>query len=215
MAHGLKQVWLAAAATGVAATSAAADLWPHVDGSMKHVMVALDGQALSVHVDGDPLERMEMLRYPGEEYTPPADVLNETYYSSRYGWLADGFIDLPGGAGIFVAVVTSDPGLMVYEGGMRSMKESHTYAPILGTDGNDEPWRWSGMMVHNWYAAAAPGDFEATYDVYVGDAATGEPLDGYSGDRVTLLFRAVPSPGPLAMLGVASIAALRRGRARR
>lgn len=191
---------------------ARADLWPHVDGSMKHLMVSLDGQALSVHLDGDPLERMDMLRYRGERYTAPADVLDEKYYSSRYGWLADGFIDLPAGAGVFVSVVEADAGLEVYEGGMRSMLQMHTYDPILGTGGNTDPWQWPGSMVHNWYAASSPGLYGATYEVYVGDAATGVPLTGYTPDQVTVLFSAVPAPGALGLLALAGLLGARRQR---
>jgi len=198
------------ALVGGLAPTASADLWPHADGSMKHIMVSLDGQTLGVHIEGDPMERMEMLRYPGEHYTPPADVLDGKYYSSRYGWMSDGFIDLPDGAAIFVLRHSSDAGLEVYEGGMRSMISTHTFAPILGTAGHDEPWPWPGSMVHNWYAAQALGDYEATYDVYVGDELTGEPLDGYSGDRVTVYFTAVPAPAGAAALGLGALWASRR-----
>jgi hypothetical protein len=179
---------------------------------MKHVMVSLADQAISVHLEGDPLERMPMIRYPGEAYTPPAHVLNDKHYNSQYGWMADGFIDLPSGAGIFVLPVSVDAGLECYEGGMRSMLHMHTYAPILGTEGNSDPWSWSGAMTHNWYAAQSVGQYEATYDVYVGDLATGEPLAGYAPDQVTLSFQAVPAPGALALLGVASIGLVRRWR---
>ncbi|MCC7387243.1 MAG: hypothetical protein IT431_00595 [Phycisphaerales bacterium] len=194
------------------AAGAHADMWPHVDGSMKHLMVSLDGQVLSVHIEGDALEKMEMLRYPGEQYNHPADVLNEKYYNSRYGWLADGFIDLPSGAGIFVSVLDSDAGLEVYQGGMRSMLQMHTYAPILGTDGNNDPWQWGGTMVHNWYAVAAPGLYDATYKVYVGDASTGLPLAGYTPGQVTVHFSAVPAPGALGLLSLAGVAGVRRSR---
>lgn len=203
---------ITAVALCAVACGARADTWPHVDGSMKHLLVSLDGQVLSVHIDGDADERMDMIRYPGERYTAPADVLNEKYYSSRYGWLADGFIDLPAGAGVFVGVLDSDPGLEVYEGGMRSMLQMHTYAPILGTDGNNGPWQWSGMMTHNWYAALAPGMYDATYEVYVGDASTGEALAGYTPDRVTLHFSTIPAPGALGVLSLAGVCAARRPR---
>lgn len=194
------------------AAAAHADLWPHVDGSMKHLMIAFDGQTIGVHIDGDPAERMEMLRYPGEAYTPPADVLDEKYYNSRYGWLADGFIDLPTGAGIFVSVVDTDAGLEVYEGGMRMQRDSHSYDAILGTDGNFDPWQWNGTMVHNWYAAATPRLYEATYEVYIGDATTGAPMSGYTPDQVTVVFSAVPAPGALGLLALAGLGAARRNR---
>ncbi|VAX40044.1 hypothetical protein MNBD_PLANCTO03-2202 [hydrothermal vent metagenome] len=83
---------------------------------------------------------------------------------------------------------------------------------MLGTDGNNGPWQWGGTMTHNWYAAMAAGDYDTTYEVYVGDAATGQPLDGYTADQVTLLFTAIPAPGTLAVLGLGSIGLLRRRR---
>lgn len=196
----------------ILAGTASADIWPHADGMMKHVMVSLENQTIMVHLEGDPSERMSMIRYPGEEYTPPADVLNEKFYNSQYGWMADGFLDLPTGAGIFVQMLSSDPGLEVYEGGMRSMIGMHSFDPILGTDGNNGPWQWGGTMTHNWYAAMAAGDYDTTYEVYVGDAATGQPLDGYTADQVTLLFTTIPAPGTLAVLGLGSIGLLRRRR---
>ena len=197
------------------ALPSSADVWPHTDGMMKHIMVGLENQMIMVHVEGDPYESLEMLRYPGESYTPPADVLNEKFYNSQYGWMADGFIGLPSGAGVFVSVVSSDAGLMVYEGGMRSMKHMHTYAPILGTDGSSPFWLWGGTMVHNWYAADAPGAYSATYSVYVGDAATGAPLDGYMPGQVTLYFHAVPAPGTLGALALgACLLGVRRGEVR-
>jgi len=202
----------AATALASAFAPAFADVWPHADGMMKHVMVGLENQTIMVHVEGDPLESLEMLRYPGESYTPPADVLNGMFYNSQYGWMAEGFISLPDGAGVFVSVLSSDAGLMVYEGGMRSMKHTHTYAPILGTDGSDPIWLWGGTMVHNWHAATDPGAYSATYSVYVGDAATGAPLDGYTPGQATLYFHAVPAPGALVALALGACLLARRGR---
>lgn len=198
--------------TAAACTAASAQVWPQVEGSMKHVFVTVENQVLAVELEGDADEVMQMLRYPGEEYFAPADVLDDTYYNSRYGWLSGGFIDLPQGAGIFVRTVSSDAGLSVYEGGMRMMRESHTYAPILGTAGSNDVWQWGGTMVHNWYAADVPGAYAATYEVYVGDAATGDALSGYVSDQVTLVFNAVPAPGALALLGLGSLSAVRRRR---
>ncbi|MBK7403505.1 MAG: hypothetical protein IPJ41_02440 [Phycisphaerales bacterium] len=195
----------------VLAGAAGADVWPHADGPMKHIMVGLDGQTLTAHMDS-PEERMPMLRYPGEQYTAPADVLDDSYYSSQYGWIPDGFIDLPAGAGVFISTLDATPGLDVYEGGMRSMIPMHTFAPILGTDGLGDPWQWDGTMTHNWYSAMQPGDYDAIYQVYLGDAASGLPLDGYTPAEVSLHFSAVPAPGAIALLAFAGAILPRRRR---
>ena len=208
----MKLMTMVIAALSFGATGASADTWPHSEGSMKHLMVMLDGTTLGVHIDGDPLERIELIRYRGEHYTAPADVLDERFYSDRYGWMADGFIDLPSGSAIFVETIASDAGLDVHQGGMRSMKHMHTYAPILGTGSSDLRWMWDGTMVHNWYAADQLGTYDTTYSVYVGDASTGAPLPGYTGDTVTLRFRAVPAPGALALAGAGLVLAARRRR---
>lgn len=183
------------------ATIASADIWPNSEGDMKHMLISLDQTTINVEMMGDPLERVSLIRYPGESYTHPADVLNDRYYTDRYGWVANGFIDLPAGAAIFIQTLDTDPGLDVYEGGMRSMKPMHTYDPILGTDGSSDTWQWGGTMMHNWYAADALGQYQVTYSIFVGDQATGTPLPGYSSDNVTLYFNAVPAPSALALLG--------------
>lgn len=198
---------------GLASAALADDSWPHSEGSMKHMLVSLDQQTLNVEMMGDPLEKVDLIAYPGEQYTHPADVLDNRYYTDRYGWAADGFIDLPAGAAIFVQVLTTDPGLDVYEGGMRSMKQMHTYAPILGTDGSSDMWQWDGTMMHNWYAADTTGLYQVSYSVYVGDEATGAPLAGYTGDQVTLYFNAIPTPATSSVLiGALGLAGVRRRR---
>lgn len=200
----------------VMAASGACAQYPQFmwDGGMKHVLISFDGTSLGAVVDPDTpqLELPLAMRSFGETHTAPADVLDGMYYSSQYGFLADGFISLPAGAGIFIELQSATPGLEAYEGGMRMMRENHTYAPMFGTDGSDAAWQWGGTMHHPWFAASELGVYEATFEVYLGDAATGDRLGGFGSSQVTLEWRAVPAPGSAAVLGVAGLAALRRRR---
>ena len=216
---------VAVAASASTATVAEATL-PQVNGEMKHVFIAFDGSSISTWVDdslpGDPASQpVELIQYPGDApYSATggdAGVLDGRFYSARYGWLQNGFIDLDqdnDGAdelSIWVKRVDATAGLDTYEGGMRGMRNMHSYAPLFATDGSDDSWRWPVSMVHNWYAADAPGAYEATYEVYIGDAA-GVPLPGFASDQVTVTFNAIPAPGAAAALGVVGIAAIRRRR---
>ncbi|MEM1329831.1 MAG: hypothetical protein AAGG07_04650 [Planctomycetota bacterium] len=185
---------------------------PNVVGMpMKHAMISLDGTtgAIDVHLDGDTTERIELVRFPGESYDGAASVLDGTFYGDRYGWLADGFITLDPGLGVWVELVDQSAGLRVYEGGMRMMRANHTYAPILGTDGSGGAWQWSGAMTHNWYSVDTLGDYQVTYRVYVGDQQ-GNAVAGFTSDTVTFSFTAVPAPATAALLGAGLLAGVRR-----
>lgn len=172
---------------------------PRLGGPMKHILVSQVGNQLVVGLEGDPLERLTMRRYD-EMYDPPADVLNGKYYNGQYGWLANGFFNLPPGSAVWVRREAHSPALEAYE--------ALTFLPIFGTDGSSEIWQWSGVMVHNWYAAVACGDYQASYTVYVGDAA-GTPLSGWGAASVMLYWRAgEPLPGDLDHSGTVDLADL-------
>lgn len=191
---------------------------PRAEGAMRHALIAFDGANLSVSVDqgvtglgeNDPTP---MFRYDDDAPYTPGGALDGRYYSSQYGWLQDGFITLDAGASIWIEQTGATPGLDVYEGGMRPMRQNHTYAPIFGTQGSDAAWRWPVAMVHHWYAADALGAYEATYRVYIGDETTGAALPGFGEATVTFSFLAVPAPGAAAALGFGLLACARRRRA--
>ncbi len=186
-------------------------IWPNNVGMpMRHIMISLEGNALHAHADWDD-QRTILQRFPGETYLGAASVLEGKAYGDQYGWLADGFIDPGAGNGISIELISATAGLETYEGGMRMMKANHTYNPIFGTDGSSTVWDWPGTMVHNWYAAELNGDYEATYRVFVSDAA-GNAVAGFTDATVTLYFRAVPTPGVLGVLGVGGLVAARRRR---
>ena len=186
--------------------------WPNAWGSMEHIEISLSNGTVHAHVMTDAANPVELQRFSGESYSGAAAVLDDSYYSSQYGWVADGFIGLNPGEFMWVEHVSSTAGLDVYEGGMRMMRDMHTYDAILGTDGSDDAWMWPGTMVHNWYSADALGSYEATYEVFVGDASGNAAL-GYESAMVTLNFNAVPTPAGLSLLGLGGLVIARRRRA--
>ena len=174
---------IAFAGSIVLAGSAAFALDPHMGGSMKHIRISVVGQSIQYTIDGDPNERLELLNY-GEAYDAPADVLDDSAYNSRYGWTADGVINIPPDASIFIQMLNQTPGLESYE--------KMTFKPIFGMDGSSDIWAWDGTMSHNWMAARTLGDFDATYRIYVGDTATQQPLAGWQSADVTLSWQSTP-----------------------
>ncbi len=160
---------------------------PQLGGEMKHMFVTLAGNTVFVSIQGDPNERVVLRRYD-ESYDPPADVLNGAYYSGRYGWLAQGFWTVPTGKGIFVEVLDQTEGLRTFE--------ALTFSPLFGTSGGTASWRWSTVMVHNWYAVDRCGKYEARYRVYVGDLPDGTPTDGFESATITLRWQVLPEAAP-------------------
>ena len=192
-----------------------ASVLPQVAGEMKHAMIGFDGAASTAHVDdlpGEPAtDPVVLVSYPGDDAYTAGGVLDGTYYSARFGWLSEGFISLPVGGAIWIEQLSTTPGLNIYEGGMRTMRENHTYAPLFGTEGSPDIWKWPGTMVHNWYSADAPGSYEASYRVYIGDDATGAALTGFGSADDSFSFIALPAPGaPVVALAGLALATRRR-----
>ncbi len=207
---------LAVAAVVAASNTAGAAVWPNVWGEMKHAMIGVQNGRITAHVMDPASERVEMVRFPGESYSGAAAVLDEKYYSSRYGWVADGFLSLAPGEQIVIENISGDTGLEVYEGGMRSMAPMHTYDPIFGTAGSPATDTWDGMMRHDWFAATSPGEYEMRFRIYVADDA-GNLVGSYGEAGLTFLFSAVPAPGALpafVLAGLAGVGRRRRGEGR-
>lgn len=184
-----------------------AHTWP-----MEHIMVSMDDtNTLHAHVNADVSNPVEMLRFEGEVYDGSAGVLNDQYYSDQFGWVLDGIVDPGFGNSIWIEMDSQSDGLSTYEGGRRMMIDVQTFNPIFGTDGSDAAWQWSGMMTHHWYSAATLGDFQATYNIFVGDSS-GNAIAGYGAASVTLNLRSVPTPASMALLGLGSLTITRRKR---
>jgi len=189
-------------------TIATADI-PHMGGPMKHISVTLNSDNnLEAHVDtsGD----MPMLtNYPGEHYDGSAAVLDGTYYNRQYGWTVSGFWAPPPGSFLWIDQVAVTSGLNAYSGG--NMVNLGSYDPIFGTAGSDSAIMWDGVMLHNWYSTDLPGDYEATYRVYLGNI-DGQATAGFGDVFVTLNWGTVPTPGVLAAMSLGGLVATRRRR---
>jgi hypothetical protein len=180
---------------------------PQMGGEMKHIMVHLHGTMLEGHVD--PLVPTPLLRNYGESYMGSASVLNGTMYNAQYGWMVEGFWAPPAGSFLWIEQLDTTPGLLAFSGG--TMMNPGTFTPIFGTGGSSPRIQWNGTMLHNWYAAVAPGNYEATYRIYFGDA-NGVATPGYMADEVTLNWTAVPTPGAASMAAAGALRLTRRRR---
>ncbi|QDU33581.1 hypothetical protein KS4_16320 [Poriferisphaera corsica] len=176
---------------------------------MKHLDIELVNNAIQVHIDET--VPMPILAVSPDTYAAEKkySILNGKAFNGQYGWNPRGFFSGLNTAtqSIWVEMISMSDGLNVYEGGMGMTVDMHTFDPILGTQGsaNGAIWEWNGTMVHNWYAADAPGEYSATYKVYVGDKA-GNELSSFVSDTLTIQF--VPEPASVAVVGLMGISLL-------
>ena len=136
-------------------------------------------------------------------------ALNAKAYNWQYGW-ANKYINLsliPANTKIWIEVLNQSQGLKTYD------RTANSYAPIFGTNGSPNIWKWDETlsMSHNAYTLT-PGiaQLSATYNVYIGDAATGAAIAGYGSQMVTFNWTSVPEPTTLAIFGTGFIYLLRK-----
>lgn len=183
----------------ICCVSAIAAELPQIPDPMIHLGIEVSGTDVIAHAPDPALPNNTLPLYNyGETYDAPADVLDGLAYNDQFGWVAHGFITLPAESAIFLKLISKSDGLSTFEGGMRWNRANHSYATILDVPG--ATWAWGGSMTHHWYAAAEPGLYQATYELYVGDIATGDPVPDYSADRITLQFTYLPEPATLALM---------------
>ena len=151
---------------------------PQLGGAMKHIFITLHepSRTLFHYIQDGADERVLLMDY-GETYTGAEVVLNDTHYSGRYGWVADGNWSVPAQRKIYIRLESSTEGLDTFE--------ENTFTPLFGTGNASPVWLWDTTMVHNWYAAVDCGKYDATYRVYVGDLSGVEDAS-YTPTYVTL-----------------------------
>ncbi len=169
---------------------------------------------------------------------PDWTVLNGKYINAQLGWMTTdaGAWTVPSGMAVWIKTVSvSGPGtLEVYEGGQGATSallpmSAHTLDPILGVG---QAWKWfdpdivanltappfpasgSGIMVHNWYATTVPGRYDIEYQVYVGNATTGEINSAYQPANVTVSWIPEPATAGILLLGMPALVYRKRGASR-
>lgn len=210
------------AVCGCAAASGGVCAQPLVDpADMLHLLISQNGTSLELEFE-TPVFDLVPLTWADAVYSGPGAVLNGQAFNAQYGWLANGFFNLPFGSAVFVEAGRVDRGL--------SFHDAFSFDPILSTSGSDPVWAWSGQMTHNWVSASRPGLYEADLTVYVGDALSGAPLAGWTAASVTLAWELgldaavpvasananragpVPAPGSAVVLAAGAVLAVRRRR---
>ncbi|MCA9241391.1 MAG: hypothetical protein KDA37_14380 [Planctomycetales bacterium] len=158
---------------------------------MKHADISFLGGAISVVLDETvPTPVLRPLE-AGLQFDPDGvwGMINHHAYNFQYGWNPSVFDAYPPpGAWLWIEQLGASPGLKTYQ----QPPAEPTGLPIFGTEGSSPRWRWSGEMTHNVYAVEAPRDssYYATYRVYIGYDATGDPVSGYQPAEVTFNFTA-------------------------
>lgn len=187
---------------------------------MKHAEVSQAGSTLSVHVAEPPLDiappspvvmrsgyGADFMHSPqaGDSFPDPNkfDVLEDVFFNAQYGWLPQGFFNLPAGSFLWIertnAVQPAGSNFQVYEAGNGAEgMGAWSMNAIYTHDGFR--WQWDGAMQHDYYTADLPGQYSMSFSVYVGDSM-GEPLGSFTPANATLEFQVVPEPSSL-LLGV-------------
>ncbi len=159
-------------------------------GLMSHVQIGVTGGQVLVYKDDPGL--IPVMIGP-DAFEAPFSVLNGKGYNAQFGWTALFPFDLQGDL-IWIKVLEQTEGLQTFEGGWADDAgtgipdpNDQSMIPIFQTFGSTDIWSWSGSMTHNWYAVTEPGEYSATYEVYVGDTL-GIINNTYTPAQVTFEF---------------------------
>lgn len=152
---------------------------------MSHVLVTVFEGEFYVGLESPDLYPVTM-HGPGVGYEGSASVLNDTHFNAQFGWLVSGFWGPPPGAFVWIRAVHRPDALSCYLG--RPASGLPQFTPLFGTAGSPEKYRWDGTMLHNYYAVTILGDFEATYEIYFGDAAGNRIAGSATPAQMTLGF---------------------------
>ncbi len=120
-------------------------------------------------------------------------------FNRQYGFVVDGESDpLPAGASIWIRQLSASAGLQAFR--YRST-DPKAWEPMFGTAGSTNVFDWSLTMFHPAYACPVnSGPHEASYEAFLVDAATGEPLAGVEPAPFTLTWAVAGQEMPVLSL---------------
>ena len=121
-------------------------------------------------------------------------------FSRRYGFTMDTASDLlPAGTAIWIRKLTGSPALGAYR--YRS-GASKAWDPIFGTAGTTNALQWDGTMFQPGFTAP-PGTqtYTATFEAFLVDTATGDPVPGANTGPFVFNWTDVPDGRPTLSLG--------------
>jgi hypothetical protein len=116
-------------------------------------------------------------------------------FSRRYGFTMDTASDpIPAGTAIWIRKLSSSPGLGAYR--YRST-DPKAWEPIFGTAGVTNALMWNGMMFHPGFTAPpGTGTYTATFEAFLMDSTTGQPISGANSGPFDLNWTSMPDGRP-------------------
>lgn len=223
----MKTFYLTALLFAVAARSGATVLTtlptPMNQGGMIHINVAFNETTsllTAAPETGTPVIKPLSVWKPGDTFSPTSpwhSTLDPSQaagmFNSQFGLVLFESDPLPAGSQIMVGLVSTTPGLEVFQW---KNTDPQNFNGILGTDGSATSWNWGSVahgMTHPMFVmpAGSSGVASATLSFTLSDAS-GVALPGYTPVQTTLNFTVVPEPSALLLSSAAGLLVFRRNR---
>lgn len=142
-----------------------------------------------------------LVSHPGDQFNPNDPWFDDLdpsrrglAFSRRYGFVMDSVTDpLPPGTVIYLRKIEGPPELGFY----RYSANPKLWQPIFGTAGSPTTLAWDGVMFHP-AVTAPPGTnpYHATFEAYLVDLATGQPIPNSSTGPFQLRWTNMPDGRP-------------------
>jgi hypothetical protein len=117
-------------------------------------------------------------------------------FSRRYGFVMHAMTDyLPLDRELWIRKISSSPALSFYD--YNDFVSPKTWHPVFGTEGTTNATYWSGLMWH--IGVTAPPDTNtslATFEIFVMNTTTGQPVPNSSSGPFLLAWTCVPDGRP-------------------
>jgi hypothetical protein len=117
-------------------------------------------------------------------------------FSRRYGFVMHAMSDyLPADRALWIRKISASPGLSFFD--YNDFTPPLTWNPILGTAGTTNATHWNRVMWHIG-VTAPPGSntYLATFEIFVMDTASGQPVANSSSGPFTMNWTCVPDGRP-------------------